>query len=546
MEKKKVAQGIDNFKELMDNNSYFVDKSLLIKDILDRDDKIILITRPRRFGKTMNMSMLKYFFEKPECRKANFEEVDTAYLFEDLKIWSAGDKYREHLGKYPLIFLTLKNAKQNNWNDTFENLKQTIAKEYKRHKYILNSDVLDENEKENYIQIMNSRARDIDYTNILFELSEYLKRYFRQDCMILIDEYDTPIQAGYLNGYFENVIEFMKSMLVKGFNDNNALKKGVLTGIMKVALESIFSDFNNPMIATVLTEEFSEFFGFTELEVEEMAEYLGFSSEMEDIKKWYNGYIFGLDTVIYNPWSIIRYLYNPRNGLKPYWVNTSDNRLIREIMQLDKAEGKRVIEALLKGEEVIKPLEDNIIYQSIKTRTDVAWTFLLHAGYLKVSDRRLEKNKLHYSIKIPNIEVKTVYEGMLLDYFTEDVKLAPEIEGIIGCLSNGDTERLQRFLYDFYFKNVSYYDVGNKMSTESEQEENHENFHHGFFLGLFTMIGADYIIDSNREYGLGRPDIVVIPKDVQKPAYVFEFKWESTRGSKTLEILCEDALSILK
>jgi hypothetical protein len=424
-----------------------------------------------------------------------------------------------------------------------ENLKETIANEYKRHGYLLDSVVLSDFEKEKYVEIIELRAGNRNYTNILLELAGYLKRYFRQDCMILIDEYDTPIQAGYLNGYFEDVIEFMKSMLVKGFKDNNALKKGILTGIMKVAQESIFSDFNNPMIATVLTEEFSEFFGFTESEVEEMANYLGFSSKMEDIKKWYNGYIFGIDTVIYNPWSIIRYLYNPRNGLKPYWVNTSDNRLIREIMQLDKAEGKRVIEALLKGEEVVKPLEDNIVYQSIKTRTDVAWTFLLHAGYLKVSDRKVVKNKLHYTIQIPNIEVRTVYEGMLLDYFTEDVKLAPEIEGIIGCLSRGDTERLQRFLSDFYFKNVSYYDVANKMSSESEQEENYENFHHGFFLGLFTMIGGEYIIDSNREYGLGRADIVVIPKDVQKPAYVFEFKWESTRGNRTLESLCEDSLT---
>jgi hypothetical protein len=546
MEKKQVAQGIDNFKKLIDNNSYYVDKSLLIKDLLDRNDEVTLITRPRRFGKTLNMSLLKYFFERPECRKLDLEDVDTSYLFKDLKIWNAGEKYKVHMGKYPMIYLTFKNAKQDNWKKTLGNLKKTIAAEYRRHNYILDSDVLSDYEKEKYIEILNLKADEDSYTDILIELAVYLKRYFKHDCMIIIDEYDTPIQAGYLNGYFNEVIEFMKSMLVKGFKDNKALKKGVLTGIMKVAQESIFSDFNNPLVCTVLSQEFSQYFGFTEPEVEEMAEYFGFSIEMEGIKEWYNGYIFGTETVIYNPWSIIKYLYNPKNGLKPYWVNTSDNMLIREVMQLDKAEGKRVVEKLLKAEDVVKIIHENISYQSIKDNYDVAWSFLLHGGYLKAYEREMVGNRYFYKIAIPNIEIMTIYEDTILNYFKEDAKITPDITELINSLMEVDLVRFGRILSNLYLKQVSYHDTINLGNIEEMEEvmqkERFQNFHHGFFLGLFMLASNEYQVMSNREYGLGRPDIVLLPIDVNRTAYVFEFKWDSTKSKITLEILSQTAI----
>ncbi len=551
MAKKQVLQGIDNFRELIDKDGYYVDKTFLIKDLIDKPDKIVLITRPRRFGKTLNMSMLKYFFEIPECRKHELEDVDTGYLFEDLKIFNSSGIYKEEQGRYPVVYLTLKNAKQDNWEGTIYNLRETIANEYKRHRYILETKILSDVEKNRYRNIMDSKAKDIEYTDLIPKLSEYLKRYFKKNCLVIIDEYDTPIQAGYINGYFEIVIEFMKSLLVKGFKDNNALKQGVLTGIMKVAQESIFSDFNNPLVSTVLSEEFADSFGFTEKEVEKMADYLGLSNTLEDIKKWYNGYIFGNDTVIYNPWSIIKYLYNPKNGLKPYWINTSDNSVIKEVMHLDKVEGKQVVEKLIKGEEVKKVIEENVVYQSIKDNPDSAWSFLLHAGYLKAygREKRGFEEKFTYKIAIPNVEVKTIYKDIIVNFFKDDMKISVNIEAIMKALLKKDMVKFSRLLEELYLKQVSYNDPGIKsMETlpETEQDTKYENFHHGFMLGLFMLIGPEYRVDSNKEYGLGRPDIVIIPEDKTKTAYIFEFKWESTKGSKTLETLVGEAEKQIK
>ena len=547
MAKKQVLQGIDNFKKLIDNNGYYVDKTLLIKELIDRPDQIVLITRPRRFGKTLNMSMLKYFFEHPKCRQDEFEQ-DSGYLFEKLNIVKAGEKYTQELGKYPVVYLTLKNAKQNNWEDTLYNLKLTIAQEYSRHKYLLDGEILTEYEKEKYIDIINMKAERIEYTNVILHLTEYLKRYFKEDCIVIIDEYDTPIQSGYIEGYFKEVIEFQKSMLVKGFKDNNALKQGILTGIMKVAQESIFSDFNNPSINTILSERYKDKFGFTQAEVEEMAEYFELTSHLEDIKKWYDGYIFGIDTVIYNPWSIIKYMSVPEDGLKPYWINTSDNRMIKDVIQLDKAEGKKVVEMLIKGEEVSKVIEENIVYQSIKDNPDVAWSFLLHAGYLKACGKEKEgyESKFTYKLAIPNIEIKTIYTDIIISYFKEDEDILADVNYIIKSLFDNDIEAFERLMKELYLGQVSYHDASLENIKEREQKERFESFHHGFMLGLFVQMGREFIVESNKEYGLGRPDIVIIPKDMDKTAYVFEFKWDSIKGSKTLDMLANEAVTQIR
>ncbi len=553
-EKKQILQGIDNFKEIIDNNGYYVDKTLLAKDLIDRHDKILLITRPRRFGKTLNMSMLKYFFEIPECRQHDLEEVDVSYLFEGLKIFEE-DKYREIQGTYPVVYLTFKDVKQKLWKDTYQNLIDTLANEYRRHSYILKSTVLSEVEKELYIKVMNYQGNEVDYTNVIKNLTKYLKRYYKKECQVIVDEYDTPIQAGYLNGYFREIIEFQKSLLVKGFKDNNALKQGVLTGIMKVAQESIFSDFNNPLVATILAEEYKERFGFTEAEVAEMARYFGLESEMAGIKNWYNGYIFGLDTVIYNPWSIIKYMYNPRNGFKPYWINTSDNRIIKEVMQLDKKEGKEVVEKLIRGKEVYKVLEENVVYQSIKDNPEVAWSFLLHAGYLKASKRRkdLFGEKFEYQIEIPNVELRMIYKDMIRSFLKEDARVALDIENLIQSLVAKDLDTFTILLEELYFKQVSYYDLPRQPREYEklglvEQKLKYENFYHGFMLGLLLFALDKYHVYSNQEYGLGRPDLVLIPRDKEQnqTAYLFEFKWDSTKGKKQLPELAEGALAQIK
>ena len=551
MQKKQVLQGIDNFKEIIDSNGYYVDKTLLIKDLIDIPDKIILITRPRRFGKTLNMSMLKYFFEIPQCRRYDMEEEDMSYLFEDLAIVKVGERYKEELGKYPAVYLTLKNAKQDSWEGTLYNIKETIALEYERHRYLLESDILTNIERKKYNEIINREASVYEYTDVIMNLTHYLKRYFKKSCIVLIDEYDTPIQAGYINGYFKEIIEFQKSMLVKGFKDNKALKQGVVTGIMKVAQESIFSDFNNPTVCTVLMHEHKDKFGFTQAEVEQMAEYFGLTSHLEGIKKWYNGYIFGTDTVIYNPWSVIKYMYNIHNGFKPYWINTSDNRIIKEVMNLDKVEGREVVTKLLNGEEVRKEIEENVIYQSIKTNPNAAWSFLVHAGYLKAYDRFAPHLKFEYKLEIPNLEVRTIYEEMIRTYLKEETSIAEDVQMIVESLLENDIEKFERLLKELYLGQVSYNDVGDKKQSlenlkETDQNKKYESFHHGFILGLFTLISGDFRIESNKEYGLGNPDIVFIPNDKNKTAYIFEFKWESTKGSKSLDILANDAVKQIR
>jgi hypothetical protein len=548
MKKKKVILGIDNFKKLIDSNGYYVDKTLLIKEILDNQDQIILITRPRRFGKTLNLSMLKYFFEIPECRQNNFEDADVSYLFSNLNILKSSVEYKQELGKYPVLYMSFKNAKQSDWNDTLYNLRQTVSREYKRHKYLLNTGLLSDSESTSYKNIMDNKADTIEFTDCILNLTEYLKRYFRQNCFVLIDEYDTPIQAGFIEGYFKEVIDFMKGMLVKGFKDNESLKQGILTGIMKVAQESIFSDFNNPSISTVLTNKYSDKFGFTESEVLDMAKYFNLNDHIENIKNWYNGYVFGDATIIYNPWSIIKYMSDPSDGLKPYWINTSDNRVVKEVMQLDKVEGKIVVEKLLQGDVVKKVIDENITYQTIKDSPESGWSFLLHAGYLKAfnKEKASYEEKYSYNLAIPNLEIKTIYKEMIINYFKEDEKTLSNVTGIIKSLLNNDIEKFERLLNELYLKQVSFYDTNSKNINfdeldETFQDNKFESFHHGFMLGLFVQIGSDYIIESNKEFGLGRPDIVIIPKDNKKLAYIFEFKWESSKGSKTIDLLAYEA-----
>ncbi len=534
---KKIAIGVDNFKRLIDDGYMYVDKTLLVKDILDSNSSVVLITRPRRFGKTLNMSMLKYFYEIPECRQYEMENEDASYLFNGLKIFD-DQEYRKEQGQYPVIFLTLKGAKQIDWEETYENLVKIIANEYKRHQYLLKTNVLDCKEKEMYQRIIELEATNSEYTDVIFNLSNYLEKYFKEKVMVIIDEYDTPIQAGYINGYYKEIIDFMKSMLGKGLKGNNSLKQGVLTGIMKVAKESIFSDFNNPRIYTVLTNDMSDKFGFTEEEVEEIIKNRGLYEQIEEVKAWYNGYRFGLGTTIYNPWSILNYAVQPEMGLRPYWINTSANLVIKEVMQLDKVEGKKVVQDLLERRSVEKEIAENVIYETIKTSPESAWSFLLHAGYLKTTNKRKIEDVDVYSLAIPNTEVSLIYRRMLKDYFEEDFKISDYMRYLKTSLIKEDIEKLEMILQELYLKYISYNDTGVGII---EQESRHENFHHGFILGLMMFATDRYHVKSNREYGLGRPDIVLVPKDKKDSAYIFEFKWASKKSKKTLDMLTEEA-----
>lgn len=537
MTNKNISLGKDDFREIIEDDNYYVDKTLFIKELIDLDAKVALITRPRRFGKTLNMSMLHYYFE---CKEIGGK--DYSYLFDGLNISKTEKRYLQDQGKYPVIYLTLKNAKKKTWNQTLEKLKDTISNEFKRHKYLLTSECLSKLEKKEFKKIISGEAKELNYTSVLFNLSDYLKRYFDESVIILIDEYDTPIQSGYLNGYFEDVLDFMKSFLIEGFKDNKALKRGVLTGIMKVAKESIFSDFNNPVVSTVLSHTFKNHFGFTESEMNQIVNDYNLEESMKNIKEWYNGYNFGGET-LYNPWSILNYILVPEQGFKPYWLNTSENAMVKNLLRLNQAEVKKTIENLLENKIVTKNVSENIVYQNITTDFDSTWSFLLHGGYLKAENMRIENYEMLYDLSIPNKEIGMMYRSLLKNYFEDDIKLSPMVESLIKSLLDGNLEKFSRVLKSLYLSHVSYYDLSNLNKFDEIDEVNqdirYENFHHGFILGLLMYGIKKYEVFSNKEYGCGRPDIVLIPKNKEKAAYVFEFKWSSTKSSKELEDLVE-------
>lgn len=535
MNKKKISLGVDDFKRIIEEKSYYVDKSLLIKEIIDSSSLVTLITRPRRFGKTLNMSMLKYFFSK--------DKKDNSYLFKNLLIQKEkSDEYRKEQGRYPVIFLSLKKAKSDNWEKTYSEMKEIIAEEFKKHLYLLNGNIMSEAEKKEYLSVVEKKGKQIRYENSLFDLTKYLEKYYKEKCIILIDEYDTPLQKGYLEGYFEDVLSFMKSFLGEGLKGNPSLKRGVLTGIMKIAKESIFSDFNNPVVSTILSGDYKDKFGFTEKEVEDLVRYYELEDKLKEIKLWYNGYIFGNNEIIYNPWSILNFLRKPENGLKPYWLNTGDMTLIKRVLQLDKASSKKTIEELIENKIVKKQLLSNIVYQNIETNSDVGYSFLAHSGYLKVKVNKDKDEIIDYTISIPNKEISLVYNKILKNYFEEDIIISDSTKSLINSLRNENLEKFEIILNDIYASFVSFNDPKLKLKYV-EEENKHESFHHGFILGLLMYGENEYIIDSNKEYGKGRPDIVLIPRDNDKAAYIIEFKWSSIRSNTTLDKLTLKAIN---
>jgi hypothetical protein len=544
--KKGIAIGVDDFQVLIDQGSYYIDKTLFIKEIVDTHSSVTLITRPRRFGKTLNMNMLKCFFEHPGCRIYDEQSNrNLAYLFENLAIWNAGEKYRKEQGAYPVVYFSLKGCKGDNWESAANSLKEVIAREYKRHRYLLDSKVMIDGDKERFINIMSYKENIQNYQYAIKHLTEYLKAYFNKPVIVLIDEYDTPIQSGYLNDYFEDVIGFMKSMLVEGLKGNPYLKKAVLTGIMKVAKESIFSDFNNPEIATLLSKRYSSYFGFTKEEVLEIATYYDLEEEVPNIKDWYDGYLFGNCVEIYNPWSILNYINDFEDGFRPYWVNTSSNEIIQDVLQLNEAESKKSIERLLNGETIKTAIDEHVVYQSITTSTHAAWSFLLHAGYLKVVLREQINKRMVYHLAIPNMEVEIIFEEMLKRYFKNDLKIAQDIEFLLNYLLNEELNKLERLIQKLYLAQVSYFDLPKEERKLNDDEQfqtiRQENFHHGFILGLLMYAVEYYEVKSNREYGSGRPDLVLIPRDKKYPAYVFELKYATTKSTDTTDSLIERA-----
>ncbi|AKN31257.1 ATPase AAA [Clostridium carboxidivorans P7] len=523
---KKIPIGISDFKKLISENYYFMDKSLLIKEILEDGSEVILLPRPRRFGKTINMSMLKYFFEKTD--------EDNSFLFKELNIY----KYKDIMGNqgsYPVIYLTFKDEKYLSWKDCKSGMKFVIGSEFKRHKYLLESNVMNDEEKEMYKDVMNLKAEDIYYHKSLLSLSMYLSKYYSKKAVIIIDEYNVPIQSGYTGDYYEDIINFMRNFLSGGLKDNIYLEKAILTGILRVAKESIFSGLNNLNVYSILKNKYSSYFGFSEVEIEKIFRYYEVEFKLDEVKSWYNGYVFG-GNIIYNPWSILNYVNNYEEGLQPYWINTSSNDLVKSLITKGGQQLKSELEDLIQNKSITKDINENIEMKEIDKSTENVWSFLLLSGYLKtVKKARKADGRLVCELAIPNIEVKYLYNEIIMSWLKESVN-NDEFNLMLNSLTNGDIETFEDIFADYVVKSFSYFDIGDES----------ESFYHAFVLGILVALNDEYRVKSNRESGYGRYDIMIIPKDMNKNGIIIEFKKVNKRRKETLNTAAENALVQIK
>jgi hypothetical protein len=484
---KKLAIGIDDFKKIISEDYYFVDKSLFIKEIINEEAQTIFIPRPRRFGKTLNLSMLKYFLTN-ENREKNRD------LFRELKIYK--EKEFCHQGKYPVIHLSFKDIKETNWENCYNKVKYIIQTLYRSYSYIMDS--LDEFDREDFRAIAKGDANQSIYESSLKFLSQILSKYYNEEVYILIDEYDQPIVSSYTNEYYKEGISFFRNLYSAALKDNQYLRKGVLTGILRISKESIFSGLNNLYVDSLVQNRFN-YFGLTEEEVKEILEKYRMSYELEEVKEWYNGYVFGKETV-YNPWSIINYIKNKE--LKAYWVNTSSNDLIKELLSnISKINYDELIK-LINGKDIEIYIEENITFETLDNATTI-WNLMLYSGYLSLTT----KNR----VKFVNKEVKNFYIEIFKKLASNNEVI--EFHKLLNYLINKDIENFKMLLKELFMKALSYYDIG----TE-------EKYYHNLMLGIVFGLEDRYIIHSNREYGTGRVDLLLKSKDGKLPNYIFEFK----------------------
>lgn len=496
---KPLPIGVSDFKSAT-TNYYYVDKTLMIRDFLDAKPMVSLFTRPRRFGKTLNMDMLRVFFEKtPE---------DTSVYFKDKQIWGCGEYYTKHQGQYPVIFLTFKDVKCSTWPDTFQKIKKIISLEFIRHEELENSTKLSSYEKEQYHLLAGENANEIDYQMSLQLLSLLLHKHYGKECIIIIDEYDTPIQQGHICDFYPKTISFMRNLFSGGLKDNPHLAFGFLTGILRVAKESIFSGMNNLKINSILDSDYSSYFGFTKNEVIEMLNYYGYENKYQEICDWYDGYRFG-NTEIFNPWSVINYIAD-KCFPKAFWQSTGSNEIIGEIISNASNEINENLYKLLCGEKITTYIDTSVIYPEVQNNPYSIYSFLLVAGYLKVASIYPQYDgNFMCDVSIPNKEIAFVYEKEILNR-TNQNNISISIQ---QAIFSKDASKLQSLLEDFMLKSISTIDGAN------------ESFYHVMMLGLCAILSNQYQIKSNRESGLGRFDIQLIPLAKGIPGFIFEFKY---------------------
>lgn len=520
--KKPLPIGISDYVRAQ-SEYYYVDKTGMIKEFLDRKPLVSLFTRPRRFGKTLNMDMLRVFFE--------ISDTDTSQYFRDKEIWKCGEEYREHQGKYPVIFLTFKDIKFASWELTFAKIAELVQEEFGRHKELGTSEKLEPYEKDYFRKILAGQANEVELSSSLQKLSKMLHEHYGKAPIIMIDEYDAPIQEGYSKKFYEEIVGFMWNFFSGAFKDNRHLSYGFLTGILRIAQESIFSGLNNLTVNSILDETYDKYFGFTRAEVHKMLRDYGALEKEAELKTWYDGYLFGAEE-IYNPWSVVNYI---AQGCIPkaYWVNTGKNEILEEVL---KAATEDVIEklyALLQGERVVARIDQNVVYRSLMEEPSSIYSLLLVAGYLKTPKKELQTDGSYLcEVSIPNWEIAAVYKAEILSHLLQiGAVTRTTADRIAESLYTNDVKKLQSAIAEYMDKSISFYDAGA------------EGFYHGLVLGLIALLDQQYKITSNREFGEGRYDISLFPRELRYPGILMELKWKKGITEDTLKKLAKEALN---
>ena len=528
MEQKPLPIGIDNFEMLITSGYNFVDKTLFIKDLLDNKAAVNLFTRPRRFGKTLNISMLQYYFED---RRDEFtgEKIDNSYLFEGLNIKGESEKYTKYIGKYPVINLSLKSVKQGSLDLAFQCIREEISNEFKRHKYIIESDVL-KTEKEHFMKIVNNDKDMSLYITALKFLSDCLNKYHNEKVIILIDEYDVPLENAFFEGFYKEMIGFIRSLFESALKTNSSLEFSVITGCLRISKEIIFTGLNNLKIISILDDRYAEHFGFTDDEVIKICEDYNMQQKYETIKQWFNGYIFG-ETNVYNPWSVMQYVDDLKANInrlpKSYWANTSSNSIVKSLIERADDITKGEIEALIEGKTIEKPVHEDITYDDVYDNLDNLWNFMFFTGYFKKISERMDENTQENFVElaIPNLEVKYIFRTKILKWFNEHIKLC-DMTKMFNAIINKNVELFEIELNKLLLDTISFNDA-------------YENFYHGFLVGVLSNMKG-YIVKSNREGGTGRSDLFI--KSVSRRGIAIVVKFKIANDIDDLEKKADEAI----
>lgn len=530
MTMKPLPIGVDDFREIIEKDYYYVDKTDFIRDLIDNRSKVSVFTRPRRFGKTLALSMLKYYFENGTDLDGN--QLDNSGLFKGLKIMDAGERYLSYLGQYPVIFLSLKSAKQPDYDMAYGSIVDEIAKEFRRHNKMLESDRLLEEEKEQYIRLRSKKGSALEYAKALDFLCGCMRRVYGKKVIILLDEYDVPLENAWFRGFYEPMVDFIRSLFESALKTNENLEFAVITGCLRISKESIFTGLNNLDIISVLNGEYAEYFGFTVPEVERMLAEFEIPEKKQEVREWYDGYLFG-ETEVYNPWSVINYVKaaakRPQSWPKAYWANTSSNDIVRKLVERADSTLRQELETLIAGGTIEKPVHEDITYGEIYKSQDSLWNFLFFTGYLKKIKERFDVDTTYLTMAIPNAEVRYIYKSTVLDWFNSRIG-QKDFSAFYQALLSQDTQAIERELSVNLMETISFFDYK-------------EDYYHGYTAGLLKSMDG-FLVKSNRESGLGRSDILVLSPAYEGIAVIIEVKVADTYAG--LEAAAGEALAQIR